>query len=61
MRARAAPAEREGTRNVMEDAGFILGSYVAHRSSTVAFFAWRTLRSGRNLAEQIPDEDKYWL
>ena len=44
----------------MEDAGFILGSYVL-AFSAVALFAWRTVRSGRKLAKQIPDEDKYWL
>lgn len=44
----------------MEDAGFILGSY-ALTFAAVALFAWRTLRSGRKLADQIPDADKYWL
>jgi hypothetical protein len=44
----------------MEDAGFILGSYVL-TFATVALFAWRTVRSGRKLAEQIPDDEKYWL
>ncbi len=44
----------------MEDAGFILGSY-ALTLAAVAMFAWRTIRSGRRLAEQVPDEDKYWL
>ncbi len=44
----------------MEDAGFILGSY-ALTFSTVALFAWRTLRSGRKLTQQVPDEEKYWL
>ena len=44
----------------MEDAGFILGSYVL-TFGAVALFAWRTIRSGRKLAEQIPDDEKYWL
>lgn len=44
----------------MEDAGFILGGY-ALTFAVVALFAWRTLRSARRLADQIPDDDKYWL
>ena len=44
----------------MEDAEFILGSYFL-TFATVGLFAWRTLRSGRKLADQIPDDDKYWL
>lgn len=44
----------------MEDAGFILGSY-ALTFATVAAFAWRTVRKGKKLAENVPDSDKYWL
>jgi hypothetical protein len=44
----------------MEDAGFIIGSYVL-TFATLALMSWRVLRSGRRLADQIPDEDKYWL
>jgi hypothetical protein len=44
----------------MDDAGFIIGSYVL-TFATVGLFAWRTLRRGRRLAEQVPDEEKYWL
>lgn len=44
----------------MEDAGFILGSYIL-TFATVALVAWRTIRSGRKLADRIPDEDKYWV
>jgi heme exporter protein CcmD len=44
----------------MEDAGFIIGSYVL-TFATVALLAWRTLRAGRKLADQIPDDEKYWL
>jgi len=44
----------------MEDAGFILGSYLL-TFVTVGLFALRTIRSGQKLADQIPDEDKYWL
>ncbi len=44
----------------MEDAGFILGSYIV-TFATVAFVAWRFVRRGRQLAERVPDDDKYWL
>ena len=44
----------------MEDAGFILGSYIL-TFATVALFAWRTIRTGRQLGDQVPDDDKYWL
>lgn len=43
----------------MEDAGFILGGY-GLTFAAVAFVAWRIVRSGRRLARQIPDHDKYW-
>ena len=43
----------------LEDAGFILGSYVL-TFVTVGVIAWRYVRSGRKLAEQVPDEEKYW-
>jgi hypothetical protein len=43
----------------MEDAGFIIGSYVL-TFGVVALFSWRVLRGGRKLAEQVPDEEKYW-
>jgi heme exporter protein CcmD len=43
----------------MEDAGFILGSYVL-TFAAVALFAWRVLRRGRRLAERVSDDDKYW-
>ena len=42
-----------------EDAGFILGSYALTFGMT-GLLAWRYVRSGRKLAEQVPDEDKYW-
>jgi hypothetical protein len=44
----------------MEDAGFIIGSYVLTFAS-VALLAWRYVRSGRKLAKRVPDEEKYWL
>ena len=43
----------------MEDAGFILGSYVA-TFATVGFVAWLFVRRGRRLARQVSDDDKYW-
>lgn len=43
----------------MEDIGFILATYVAAFVASGAM-AWRVLRSGRRLAEQLPDEDKPW-
>ena len=44
---------------VIEDAGFILGSYVV-TSAVIGGFVWRTISSGRRLGKQIPDDDKYW-
>jgi len=44
----------------MEDAGFILGGY-AITFAVVVLMSWRVLRSGRRLAKQVPDEEKYWL
>ena len=38
----------------MQDAGFILGSY-ALTFATVGAFAWRVLRQGRRLGEQVDD------
>ena len=43
----------------MEDAGFILGSY-ALTFVTVGLVAWRFVRRGRRLADQVPDSEKYW-
>lgn len=47
------------TMLAMDDAGFIIGSYVV-TFAVVAGFAWRSLRSGRQLADQVDDEQKYW-
>ncbi len=44
----------------MEDAGFILGGY-ALTFGAVALMAWRSVRNGRRLGQQVPDDDKYWL
>jgi hypothetical protein len=43
----------------MEDAGFIIGSYVV-TFTAIAWYAWANLRRGRRLAEQVPDDEKYW-
>lgn len=43
----------------MDDAGFILGSY-ALTFAVVMAFAWRVLRVGRKLGDQVDDEHKYW-
>ncbi|MDX2379484.1 MAG: hypothetical protein QNM02_06970 [Acidimicrobiia bacterium] len=43
----------------MEDAGFIVGSYVL-TFGAVVLFSWRVLRNGRKLAARVPDDEKYW-
>jgi hypothetical protein len=43
----------------MEDAGFIIGSYVL-TFAAVGLLAWRYVSAGRRLGRQVPDEDKYW-
>lgn len=43
----------------MDDAGFIIGSY-AITFGVVGVFAWRVLRQGRRLADQVDDDRKYW-
>ena len=42
-----------------DDAGFIIGSY-AITFFVIGGFAWRVLRGGRRLADQIEDDRKYW-
>ena len=42
-----------------EDAGFIIGSYVI-TFGVIAGFTWRVMRGGRQLADHIDDDDKYW-
>ena len=44
----------------MDDVGFILATYLAAFGAAAAM-AWRVLRRGRRLAEQLPDEDKPWI
>jgi heme exporter protein CcmD len=43
----------------MQHAGYILGSY-AVTLAVIGGFAWRLVRHGRRLAEQVDDADKYW-
>jgi hypothetical protein len=43
----------------MDDAGFIIGSYVL-TFVAIGGLAWRYVSSGRRLAEKVPDEEKYW-
>ncbi|CAN5460856.1 hypothetical protein BH23ACT3_BH23ACT3_14650 [soil metagenome] len=43
----------------MDDAGFIIGSYVLTFVS-IGLFAWVTVRRGRRLAEHVPPEEQYW-
>lgn len=44
---------------LFDDAGFILGSY-AVTFAVVGAFAWRVVRRGRKLADEVDDERKYW-
>ena len=58
---RCRPAAPKRAEDVdVEDAGFILGSYFV-TFATIAFVAWRFVRHGRRLSEQVPDDDKQWL
>lgn len=43
----------------MRDAGFIFGSYLITLGA-IGAFAWRTIRIGRRLADEVPEEDKPW-
>lgn len=43
----------------MENAGYIIGSYVI-TVSVIAAFAARVLLRARRLADQVDDENKYW-
>ena len=44
---------------LIENAGYIYGSYVV-TFAVVGAFAWRAVRNGRHLGRQIDDTDKYW-
>lgn len=43
----------------MDDAGFIIGSYVM-TFAAIALVAWFNVRRGRRLAEQVPADEQYW-
>ena len=43
----------------MEDAGFIIASYVLTFAVVGGLAAW-VIRSGRRLAKRTPDVEKYW-
>jgi len=42
-----------------EDAGFIVGGY-AVTFAAIGVFAWRTVRAGKQLGRNVPDDEKYW-
>ena len=44
----------------MDDAGFIITSYVLTLGG-VAAYAWAVIRRGKRLARRLPDQDKPWL
>ena len=44
----------------MEDAGFIVSSYVV-TSGGVVLYAWYVLRRGKKATEQLPDDSKPWV
>jgi hypothetical protein len=43
----------------MEDAGFIIGSYVVTFAS-IGAYAWYVLRRARKVTSRLPDEAKPW-
>jgi hypothetical protein len=43
----------------MEDAGFIIGSYVL-TFGAIAVYRWRVLRRSRKVTSLLPDEAKPW-
>lgn len=43
----------------MENAFEILGSY-AITFVVIGGYAWKVLRDGRKLADEVDDDDKYW-
>jgi hypothetical protein len=43
----------------MEDAGFIIGSYV-FTFGAIAAYAWLALRRSRRVTDRLPDEAKPW-
>lgn len=45
---------------MMEDAGFIVTSYVLTFGGILAY-AWYVIRRGKNATEQLPDDSKPWV
>ena len=45
---------------MMDDAGFIVTSYVLTFGGILAY-AWYVLRRGKKATRQLPDESKPWL
>jgi heme exporter protein CcmD len=43
----------------MDDAGFIIGSYVVTFLAVIGF-GWATLRRARRLGKKISQEETYW-
>ncbi len=43
----------------MDDAGFIVGSYVI-TFGAIGLLAWRLVTTGKKLGRRIPDDEKYW-
>jgi heme exporter protein CcmD len=48
-----------GAMLAMEDAGFVIGSYVI-TFAVVGALAVRIMRRARQLAQRVDDADKYW-
>ncbi|HZB39409.1 MAG TPA: heme exporter protein CcmD [Ilumatobacter sp.] len=48
-----------GAMLAMEDAGFVIGSYVI-TFAVVGALSVRIMRRGRQLAQRVDDADKYW-
>ena len=44
----------------MEDAGFIIGSYVV-TFGAIGLYAWSVLRRARRATSRLPDEAKPWI
>jgi hypothetical protein len=44
----------------MEDAGFIIGSYVL-TFGAIAVYAWRVLTRARRSTAELPDDAKPWI
>lgn len=49
-----------GALVAMDDAGFILGSYIV-TLAVIATYSLRVVRHGRRLGRAVPDDDKHWM